>query len=262
MIDSWLLDAHRRDTIVVSSTRHHCWDQQRAHGSVNALNSYAGLVQLQWQQKTWCNLSTCLGRLTIHVLPRSLHIFCFHDDVTTEQADLSFVVAFGNFSYISLLRCSNYRDMSAMSATFSLCAAPCFTKKQQGDSIKRGCLKYVYNNTTGFFHPHSSSHPHHKVFSSAPVRTVAQDEKHRVNVWSNAIYADFSFYYCVYSVLSHLSRIVPNNGDSHKSSMHQNVQTCMLEVNSTRIGIKLPVDIVYCVRSLLPHALDFKHASQ
>jgi len=25
-------------------------------------------------------------------------------------------------------------------------------------------------------------------------------------------------------------------------------------VNSTRIGIKLPVDIVYCVRSSLPHA--------
>jgi len=38
---------------------------------------------------------------------------------------------------------------------------------------------------------------------------------------------------------------VPNNGDSHKSSMHQNVQTCVLEVNSTRIGIKLPVDIVW-----------------
>jgi len=27
-----------------------------------------------------------------------------------------------------------------------------------------------------------------------------------------------------------------------------------LEVNSTRTGIKLPVDIVYCVRSSLPHA--------
>jgi len=51
-----------------------------------------------------------------------------------------------------------------------------------------------------------------------------------------------------------LSRIVPNNGDSHKSSMHQNVQTCILEVNSARIGIKLPVDIMYCVRSSLPHA--------
>jgi len=48
---------------------------------------------------------------------------------------------------------------------------------------------------------------------------------------------------------------VPNNGDSHKSSMYQNVQTCILEVNSTRIGIKLPVDIVHCViRSSLPHA--------
>jgi len=69
----------------------------------------------------------------------------------------SFVVAFGNFSYISLLRCSNYRDKSAMSATFSLCVAPCFTKKQRGDSIRRGCLKYVYDNTTGFFHPHSSA---------------------------------------------------------------------------------------------------------
>jgi len=36
--------------------------------------------------------------------------------------------------------------------------------------------------------------------------------------------------------------------------MYQNVQTCILEVNSTRIGIKLPADIVYCVRSSLPHA--------
>jgi len=61
---------------------------------------------------------------------------------------------------------------------------------------------------------------------------------------SNSISAAFSFCYCVYSVLSQLSRIVPNNGYSHKSSMYQNVQTCILEVNSTRIGIKLPVDIV------------------
>jgi len=36
--------------------------------------------------------------------------------------------------------------------------------------------------------------------------------------------------------------------------MYQNVQTCTLAVNSTRIGIKLPVGIVYCVRSSLPHA--------
>jgi len=46
--------------------------------------------------------------------------------------------------------------------------------------------------------------------------------------------------------------------------MYQNVQTCILEVNSTRTGIELPVNIVYCVRSSLPtrNALDFKHASQ
>jgi len=30
--------------------------------------------------------------------------------------------------------------------------------------------------------------------------------------------------------------------------MYQNVETCILEVNITKIGIKLPVDIVYCVR--------------
>jgi len=36
--------------------------------------------------------------------------------------------------------------------------------------------------------------------------------------------------------------------------MYQNVQTCILEVNSTRTGIKLPVDIVYFIRSSLPHA--------
>jgi len=31
--------------------------------------------------------------------------------------------------------------------------------------------------------------------------------------------------------------------------MYQNVQTCILEVNSTRIGIKLPVDIVQDLHS-------------
>jgi len=64
-----------------------------------------------------------------------------------------------------------------------------------------------------------------------------------VNVLSNSISTDFSFYNCVYSVLTQLSRIIANNGDSHKSSMQQNVYACILEVNSTRIGIKLPVDI-------------------
>jgi len=33
--------------------------------------------------------------------------------------------------------------------------------------------------------------------------------------------------------------------------MFQNAQTCSLEANSTRIGIKLPVDIVYCVNHQL-----------
>jgi len=36
--------------------------------------------------------------------------------------------------------------------------------------------------------------------------------------------------------------------------MYQNVQTCILEVNSTRTGVTLPVDIVHCLRSSLPHA--------
>jgi len=37
--------------------------------------------------------------------------------------------------------------------------------------------------------------------------------------------------------------------------MYQNVQTCILEASSTRIGIKLPwIDIVYCVSSSLLHA--------
>jgi len=74
-----------------------------------------------------------------------------------------------------------------------------------------------------------------------------------INV-NNSISADFSLYYCGYSVLSQLSRTVPNNGDSHKSSICQNVQTCILEVNSTRSDIKLTVDIVHCVRSSFPHA--------
>jgi len=75
-----------------------------------------------------------------------------------------------------------------------------------------------------------------------------------VNVVSNSISADFSFYYCVYSVLSQLSRIVGNIGNSHKSSMYQNVQTCILVAYSTRIGTTLPVDIVYCVKGLHSHA--------
>ena len=35
---------------------------------------------------------------------------------------------------------------------------------------------------------------------------------------------------------SQSSKLVPNDDDSHKSSMYQNVQTCILEVNNTRIG--------------------------
>jgi len=33
------------------SNRHHCWDHQCAHGSAHIFNSYAGLVQLEEQQK-------------------------------------------------------------------------------------------------------------------------------------------------------------------------------------------------------------------
>jgi len=83
---------------------------------------------------------------------------------------------------------------------------------------------------------------------------LIQFNSYSVNVLSNSTSADITFYYCVYSVLSHSSRIVRNSSDSHKSSMHQNAQTCILEVNSTRIGIKLPFDIVYSVWSSLPHA--------
>jgi len=78
-----------------------------------------------------------------------------------------------------------------------------------------------------------------------------------VNVLSNSISANFFLslhLFCCKSVIRQLSRIVPNNGDSHKSSMYQNVQTCILQVNCTRIGIKLPLYIVYYVRSSLPHA--------
>jgi len=77
---------------------------------------------------------------------------------------------------------------------------------------------------------------------------------YQLTLLSNSISADFSFYYCVYSVLSQLSRIVRNSGDSHQCSMYQNVQTCILEVVSTRIGLKLPVDIVWGLPSSLPHA--------
>jgi len=40
-------------------------------------------------------------------------------------------------------------------------------------------------------------------------------------------------------------------------AIHINVQTCILEVYTTRIGIKLPVNIVYCVTSSLPHATRY-----
>jgi len=48
------------------SSRHHCWNQQRARGSAHRLNSCAGLVQLEEQQKS--DISFAL----------QLHIFCFH----------------------------------------------------------------------------------------------------------------------------------------------------------------------------------------
>jgi len=46
--------------------------------------------------------------------------------------------------------------------------------------------------------------------------------------------------------------------------MYQNIQTCILQVNCTRIGIKLPVYIMYYAKVFTPtrNALDFKHASQ
>ena len=67
--------------------------------------------------------------------------------------------------------------MSVMSVNLSLCAVPCFTKKNNRVIKQRN----VYNNTKGFLirtHPHHVCHSHHKVFSSAPVCTVAQVEKH------------------------------------------------------------------------------------
>jgi len=84
------------------------------------------------------------------------------------------------------------------------------------------------------------------------------------NVLSNLISADCSFYNCAYSVLSQLSRIISNNGGSHKSSIYQNVQACILQVNSTRIGIKLPVDMCVLRKIFIPtrNGPDFKHASQ
>jgi len=39
--------------------------------------------------------------------------------------------------------------------------------------------------------------------------------------------------------------------------MYHDVQTCILEVSSTRIRINLPVDIVHSVRSTLPHATRY-----
>jgi len=39
--------------------------------------------------------------------------------------------------------------------------------------------------------------------------------------------------------------------------MYQDVQTCILEVSSTRIRINLAVDNVYSVRSSLPHAARY-----
>jgi len=45
--------------------------------------------------------------------------------------------------------------------------------------------------------------------------------------------------------------------------MYQNVQTCILEVNSTRIGINYQLTFVLCkVFTPARNAPDFKHASQ
>jgi len=52
-----------------------------------------------------------------------------------------------------------------------------------------------------------------------------------VNVLSNSISADFSFYFCVYSVLSQLSRIVRNNGESHKTSVSNSGQKLKTRVS-------------------------------
>jgi len=54
-----------------------------------------------------------------------------HTDGGLDIAEIkTFVAAIGNLQYISLLRCSNYQNMSAMSVNCSLCAVPCLRKKQ------------------------------------------------------------------------------------------------------------------------------------
>ena len=63
-----------------------------------------------------------------------------------------------------------------------------------------------------------------------------------VNVLSNSISADFSFLllrlFCFKSVIK-----IPNNGDSHKSSMYQSVQTWILEVNSTELVLNFHLTV-------------------
>jgi len=85
-----------------------------------------------------------------------------------------------------------------------------------------------------------------------------------INVSSNLISVDFSFYICVYSVLSQLSRIIANNDDSYKTAVYQNVHGCILEVNSTRFGTKLPVDMCILCKVFTPtsNSPDLKHGSQ
>jgi len=69
-----------------------------------------------------------------------------------------------------------------------------------------------------------------------------------VNVFKYLDICHLSVYHCVYSVLSQLSRIVANNGDSHKRGIYQNVQTCILEIDSTGIGIKVPTVVVHALQ--------------
>jgi len=55
-----------------------------------------------------------------------------HADGGLDIAEIkSFVAAISNIQYISLLRCSNYQNMSGMSVNCSLCAVQCLQKNNR-----------------------------------------------------------------------------------------------------------------------------------
>jgi len=147
------------------SSRYHYWDRQRARGSAHRLNSCASLVQLEDQQKIYIVAAimlhrldpalrrnsnnrvfpTRLGNSAIAATNSALYVANHHATISPQLCSCTSLFPLwrnnrtsrGKFGsslrwllILFSVRCSNYQNMRALSANFSLCAAPCFTIKQ------------------------------------------------------------------------------------------------------------------------------------